>query len=991
MSEASEDITTILESSKHDFSASISIDITKIQSLFENLCFQVLTLQKEMKALQGQLNSKVNKDDIKDIEQKININTNDVDKMGCEIEDLKGELVNGLQKNLIDAGCAARSALAQLNPDELKSIINGTYEAAPSVVSRDIPTESTKPQLPLPGIGSQSPQISSPQSGSGSASALPQSTTIQHLASKVGSNESKISDLADIVDRLQNKVAKHDKEIKKLTPDQTKRNQRYQDLLADLNEDTPLRGNVELEEEVKPPQIETKTVTIEPRQTLVSPGRKSPIVSPGRKSANASTHNSAQASATTSAQASARSIKKSAPQSPKPETPKSENKESVSAPPPAPAQRIDAEDLLGTFIDAARMEIDNAKKEIMDEVNGKLNNTSVHLSGSISKVQASSDVGLKKANAKINELDLKHGNEIKNMQGDFVNRIQNTNQEILQLQQRVQVLENRFDTYTKAADENSLKTAIKDDGTVDMKQVIGQLQASLALCNDLNTRLIGIEKRIINPDSFDQAVEKLAELAEKAIKLEQASVQGEMKVAELREIQEEMKNQLAQGINEERFQEMQVLLNNMDEDNKKVRDAMVKCNKDLIGARAAINTLRSHSEETRSFVDENRRMCENMKDDVMNTDMRVKKVIGFVQNETNDLAGQIKECNNAISRNADRIEEIQKQSTSRPQQTRRSHKNSDDSDDEYSSSRSTNRSKNMKTTSTDPIDETLTIEAAEKMKDESKENDLTPSVVQLPEKVVYEQPVVTVVRKKQIEVVENMAMAGRGKLPRLASSTANKKDVDLVRNDVKRHEGLFPRVEQCESSIRSLQQAIEQINKTINILSDKKADKEELQSLFEQFRLAMGELNNRIGSLRKTVTQKAEFSDLQTLQKNLYKGLVANGETAAGTETIRCLTCGRPRSNVAGAIDDPLIMRELGQAMSTRVIGDGDGTPCFVYGEHGEMFFGRSSDGNPVYSTRSKSSQSPPPPGTPTPNLASLIPPSTAPMASRKVIDNPNI
>jgi len=85
---------------------------------------------------------------------------------------------------------------------------------------------------------------------------------------------------------------------------------------------------------------------------------------------------------------------------------------------------------------------------------------------------------------------------------------------------------------------------------------------------------------------------------------------------------------------------------------------MVKFNKDLIQCRAAINTLRSHSEETAESIDEIRKITDNVREDTGAMDKRIKKIVVFIQNETKDINGQLKDVMVSIDRNANRIEEL---------------------------------------------------------------------------------------------------------------------------------------------------------------------------------------------------------------------------------------------------------------------------------------------------------------------------------------------
>jgi hypothetical protein len=207
---------------------------------------------------------------------------------------------------------------------------------------------------------------------------------------------------------------------------------------------------------------------------------------------------------------------------------------------------------------------------------------------------------------------------------------------------------------------------------------------------------------------------------------------------------------------------------------------------------------------------------------------------------------------------------------------------------------------------------------------------------------------VTVVKKQQVEIE---TVATPAKLPRLKPTPAQtvKGPPDVSKADLKKYDELFGRVEKCEATFATVKAAIDALNKTAKFLTDSKADKDALQGLFDQFRLAMGELNNRIGSLRKAVVQKADVTELHQVKSELQGQLLAQGETAAGTEPVRCLLCGNPRHNVAGAIPiEESVLRNVGPGVSTRMQGADGGNSCFVYSETGEMFLGRSPDGKPI-------------------------------------------
>jgi hypothetical protein len=164
-----------------------------------------------------------------------------------------------------------------------------------------------------------------------------------------------------------------------------------------------------------------------------------------------------------------------------------------------------------------------------------------------------------------------------------------------------------------------------------------------------------------------------------------------------------------------------------------------------------------------------------------------------------------------------------------------------------------------------------------------------------------------------------------------------------------------PRVGETATRVEKQGDLLVQMKRTLDVhqrnliqLDDNKADRVPVQQLLEQFRLALGELNNRIGSLKRALIGKVDASDITAMITEMMAG--SGDDTSTGTGPIKCLCCGRARKTVAGALDDPTIAQRLGAPTSTRVLGDGGGQVCFVYGERGDMYIGRSGTGKPMFS-----------------------------------------
>lgn len=192
-------------------------------------------------------------------------------------------------------------------------------------------------------------------------------------------------------------------------------------------------------------------------------------------------------------------------------------------------------------------------------------------------------------------------------------------------------------------------------------------------------------------------------------------------------------------------------------------------------------------------------------------------------------------------------------------------------------------------------------------------------------------------------IVQRTTMVDRSGLPRINSSSSNNNNTQSPRADTSL------KTEKQEGLLHQMKRILDSHTKSINQLDDSKADKNATQQLFEQFRIALSELNSRIGTLRKALVGKVDSSELNNILNQVIDN-AENDETATGVEPVRCICCGRPRRNVTGALDDPTLAKRLGGPVSTRVLGDGDGQVCFVYGERGDMYYGRSGTGKPIFS-----------------------------------------
>ena len=642
-----------------------------------------------------------------------------------------------------------------------------------------------------------------------------------------------------------------------------------------------------------------------------------------------------------------------------PESADPQEKDKPESKPNTPPKSSNTDDMLDLFMDACKQEIAAAKLDMMKDFDGKVKSAAAQLTDNIAKNQAETNDALKKNQGMIEDLENKLAENTAKLEKDLTDMVQKLKSDLAGAGQRIDSIEHRLDAMQTGPDLEMLKNALSGDGKVDTETLVGQIGALAQSLNDTNAKVAALEKReTVSPERLDAMAESMAGLTVRAQKLEQADVKTELKLAQLQESIDELKESVDEkgdGGNAGDAQKRETA-----EDSDSIREEIVKCQRDILGNRAAIKTLRQHSEETRNLSDEANRVAYDVRTDMDNAEEKRKKFKALMKEKTASLADQIKELREMLNQDGGvkMVPSLDKMKG------------------KITTQKTTATSPHVPTS---PVDTGISVEKEPPPVGITEYCDPPPPAPIIkphtPEKPPAEQTIVAIPKPKP-EVTGSVQK--RKPLPRLGTNQG-RREPEVSKSDLKKFDDLLPRAKDMEQAIAAVRTAVEQLNKNVKQLNDTKADKAELQNVFDQFRMAMGEMNQRVGSLRKAVVGKADSTELRELQKALMREVIATGETAAGAEAVRCLTCGRPRDHVTGTIDDPDIIRQIGPAMSSRVTTvDGDGTACFVYGEHGEMFLGRSVDGRPIFSRRERERDS---------LIDSLPPPATAPTPTRHYVE----
>ena len=607
---------------------------------------------------------------------------------------------------------------------------------------------------------------------------------------------------------------------------------------------------------------------------------------------------------------------------------------------------LNTDELLEQFLEVARAEIAQTKKQITDDNNVAIRNLLAQLSASITKSTASSDVNIRKLSSQIQEISAQLSNDISKTATDNRSALKQIHLSNAEVQDKIRSLESRVDSMSTAQKIQMpiQKISVGADGKVELEPVIQQMAALNHLSNDLNSRLSIIERKdFIHPSAFASALESIQSHETRLNEVESITTNMNLRFAEMKQALELLNHRDTSDEEKQRYQELKDRMNAIEEENKRISENNVKFNKDLVAARAAINTLRTHSEDASSAIDDMRKLTDNVREEGVSMEKRLKKVVAFVQSETNNLTAQINDLAKSIERSEDKIEDLlikqvelskkvssQTETTAVPvyfptvqiENTQRPtivntviEKNTPQQNNSP-----------IRTPPTPEMRKVVTPSYLEETQPSKKEEStLTSQSLQLLDVVG------SVENNQNISPNQTPNTVVPLKPPKLKSAVSHKPEV--TRGDLKKYDELFTRILTCENALLTIQSLIESANRQIRSLDERKADKEELRTLFEQFRLAMSELNNRVTSLKKQIQTKVEQKSFEDFSNDVNKRMKTIEESLDGAKSIA--------SKKPPSLEDSVIVRQARPNIE-------EGESCFIYGERGNMYYGRSQNGKPI-------------------------------------------
>lgn len=654
---------------------------------------------------------------------------------------------------------------------------------------------------------------------------------------------------------------------------------------------------------------------------------------------------------------------------------KEEPKEEV-RPPPKPitiniptGSNINTDELLEQFLDVAHAEIENAKHSMTEESKKDLKSTETALRQLITKVSAAQEVSTKKFNSQIAETTQSLTNELQKGSAESKQLYDKLNVVIAQFNERLEGIDKRLTDVSAAAKMPPpiQKLKVSQDGLVDMQPVIDQINAQNSLLADLNSRLVQMEKKeVVQPLAFDQLTEKVQAEEEKIAEVTQVAGNAEKMATNTNSQLTDYIQYQSSEEGQRPFAEINERFNSLEAEIKRIQDANVKMNKDLTGSRAAINTLRSHSEETTAAMEEIKRLADNIREENANVEKHMKNLVTTTQTDTTAINEKIKDITRSIERTDDRVDDL----TGKIAEL---HTNVQDIAHQapVSSQPSEFITIPPKVATVDqptsPVSSEKSLVASQKSfvsadgKDSARSSkvfgkdqaDGTTLTAQNLEQLqsCNEQILQTQLQLQQQAALLQKTQAQLNAVQREKATAIVSKEAVISSVDQKKFNEISKALSQLQSQLNIMKKDCDKIDKKCIGLQEEKADRSEFKTMFEQFRIAMAELNNRVKSTKKAVSGKVGKEEFDETLKNaiakseqdIQTNILASTEIGKTSAESRCLLCGQIKKVEPGQTAEQL------QKLNVTPSGD----RCLVYGDNGEQFFGRNSNGKTIVTKHS--------------------------------------
>ena len=127
-------------------------------------------------------------------------------------------------------------------------------------------------------------------------------------------------------------------------------------------------------------------------------------------------------------------------------------------------------------------------------------------------------------------------------------------------------------------------------------------------------------------------------------------------------------------------------------------------------------------------------------------------------------------------------------------------------------------------------------------------------------------------------------------------------------------------------------------------------DKDFVQKFFQKMRSTINEINSNVDIMKQTLPDRVTKDEVQSIIEELYHNLTSDKETSGGTQSYRCLLCGRPKTAISGMIRDFKVAETLGQPQQATVAQspNSGSRATLIYGPDKQAYRGKGNFGKPT-------------------------------------------
>ena len=608
---------------------------------------------------------------------------------------------------------------------------------------------------------------------------------------------------------------------------------------------------------------------------------------------------------------------------------------------------VDVSEIIKQVLEATRYEIELSGRQAVEKASANMRKIAEGFEKDLHVSAENIQGDMKKLDEKIYELNKKTVEDVNKQISnnsketyDLKNQSDSLSKQIEQLGQKIESM-----SAVSQLGEKIEKIEVGSDGKVDLGPLLKQVGVLHTATKEIGKRLEFIEKtEKINPDAFKEVCETVNDIQQKFPGIDSSFVSLEMKIGSMGDRISEIKGFSRTEVDEKKFNQLRELIASIENELKSQRETISKLVKDTTNDRMEQNAMKQSIDKTSNDITLVIEKQAKTDDDQNALNNKIKKVIGLVQNINSDLSEQIRVVSTTVRANAQAIQNVKQEQHQTPVT--------------IEVPQTPEKTTNDEAYRPNSIASNSSRSAGRQSRQSIASSERRPAIAEATRAAVSTEDIGTSPRIVREE---------KSALPKLKkdkeAKTRNVENSRIAIAESKRIEEIAQKVQALEASLNSSKASMDTIIKQCKTLSETKAEKDALQNLFDQFKSALSELNNRLGAVRRTINTKVETQELTQFRKEMLSLIQQKGETAAGTENIRCLLCGQIRKGVSGAgagyteaqsqaatqntqskyADDQNVNFSTGPVLSSSVAdGTGEGAACLVYSKDGEMFKGRS-------------------------------------------------